>query len=156
MDTWTPRLCSSASFPIPTVLCRWKYDFHLWQRSVRVCQNSPHRGAFLRPKMTHSGHLCERPGRPVTCSGLVPRAGWKSSLLPLTAHFPLSTASVSPPPSGDLPCGSTKAPARFGLSFANSHRFLRHGVSSLPLESNPSFLSPWNIWGTGSWMGMAA
>lgn len=51
-----------------TVLHVWKYDFHLWQRSVGACQQSPRRRAFLPPKMTHPGFkrktwkACHLPG----------------------------------------------------------------------------------------------
>ena len=68
VDTWTSGLGASALFPVLTVLYVWKYDFHLWQRSVGVCQNSPRRQAFLPPKMTHPGFklktwkACHLPG----------------------------------------------------------------------------------------------
>ena len=134
-----------------TVLHVWKYDFHLWQRSVGACQHSPHRRAFLPPKMTHPGFkrktwkACHLPG---------PRA--KRRMEELTS-FSLPTSHSAQHPSPLQPQLTFLLGAKGSRhGFASSHRFLRRGVSPLSLESIPNLLSTWNMWGSGGRVRMAA
>ena len=98
--------------------------------------------------------LSKRPRMSVTSRGLMPSTGCKSSLLTLAAHSLFCTIWISSYPQMTF-LSETKALAHFGLSFANSHRFLHHSASSLFLENIPNFLSPWNILGTGNCIGLA-
>lgn len=55
VDTWTSGLGALALFPVLTVLYVWKYDFHLWQRSVEFAKILPAASVFLSHKDDSSG-----------------------------------------------------------------------------------------------------